>query len=283
VSAREQRLTAHPGDDQQAPTDAYFSGVADYWGEVYAHDGLQGLVYRERLETVLAWVDALRLPSGAEVLEVGCGAGVATVALARRGLAVESTDSSPDMVARTADRVAAAGLAGAVRLGAADAHDLPHAGGRFALVLAVGVLPWLHSPERAISELARVLAPGGHAIVTADNRWRLNALVEPVQSPLVGPLRLLWHVVRPRRPRSPAATARMHSPRRLDRMLRGARLAPSRRITLGYGPFTFLGRAILPDGPGLRLHLRLKRLATRRVLGLEWTGWHYVVCAKRAG
>lgn len=279
----EQRDAASADAEPQARTDAHFSRVADYWRDVYAQGGLGGLVYRERLDTVLAWVDAMGLPPGAEVLEIGCGAGHATVELARRGLAVASTDSSPEMVARAAERIAAAGLDDVVRLGTADAHALAYPDRRFALVVALGVLPWLHTPERALSELARVLAPGGHAIVTADNRLRLNALVEPLQNPLVTPVRQVRRAVLGGRRPSGGPAWRMDSPRRVDRMLRAAGLEPQRRATLGYGPFTFLLRPVLPDRAGLRLHLRLRGLAARHPRTIRRAGWHYAVCAERIG
>jgi SAM-dependent methyltransferase len=267
----------------QGRTDAYFGGAAAYWRDVYANEGLQGVVYRERMQTVLTWIDALRLPAGTRVLEVGCGAGHATLELARRGFAVESTDSSGDMVALASRRIAEAGLSESVAVGVADVHALPQASGTFALVLALGVLPWLHSPEPAVGELARVLAPGGRAIVTVDNRLRLNMITEPRESPLLAPLKLAWRAVkRLLGRRESGAVSRLHTPRRADRMLRAAGLEPERWTTIGFGPFTFLGRTVLRGGAGLGLHRRLQGLADRGARGLRRAGWHYVVSARRA-
>src|SRR5918994_7110989 len=84
---------------RQDLTDAYFGERAAYWNEIYAEGGLQGLVYRKRMQAALAWIDALGLAPGSKVLEVGCGAGFATLELARPGYAVHSSDSSADMVA----------------------------------------------------------------------------------------------------------------------------------------------------------------------------------------
>src|SRR5918995_2976728 len=84
---------------RQDLTDAYFGERAACWNEIYAEGGLQGLVYRKRMQAALAWIDALGLAPGSKVLEVGCGAGFATLELARRGYAVHSSDSSADMVA----------------------------------------------------------------------------------------------------------------------------------------------------------------------------------------
>lgn len=275
-------MTAESSPKPQDQTGAYFGEAAAYWRDVYAQEGLQGLVYRQRLQTVLTWIDALRLPPGARVLEVGCGAGLTAVELARRGFAVESTDSSTEMVALTSRRIAEARLADAVAVSVADVHALPHATGSFALVIALGVLPWLHSPERAIEELARVLRPRGHAIVTADNRLRLNMLVDPAESPLLAPLKVPWRALKRRRGWRPSGPpSRLYSPSSVDRMLLAAGLEPQRWGTVGFGPFTILRRSVLGDRIGLRLHLWLQGLADRGIPGLRRAGWHYVVSACR--
>jgi SAM-dependent methyltransferase len=270
------------GTEPQSLIDAHFGETADYWRDVYAHDGLQGLIYRERMQTALAWIDALRLPSRTRVLEVGCGAGLATLELARRGFAVESIDSSGDMVAAATHQVAEAGLGEAVDVRIADVHALPYPAESFGLVIALGVLPWLHSPERAVQELARVLTPGGHAVVTADNRLRLNMLVEPAENPLLTPVKIVWRASRGARGAPPlGAVPRLYTPSRVDRMLRSAGLEPERRTTVGYGPFSFRWRPVLGERAGLRLHFWLERLAGRGLPRLRRTGWHYVVSARR--
>lgn len=48
----------------------------------------------------------------------------------------------------------------------ADAHNLPFADGEFEVVLCSEVLEHLHTPERAVSEMYRVLQPGGELILT---------------------------------------------------------------------------------------------------------------------
>ena len=258
--------------------------MAAYWRDVYAGDGLQALIYRERLRAVLSWVDDLRLPPGSRVLEVGCGAGLATVELARRGFAVEATDSSAEMVELATHQLAKAGFGGSVTIGLADVHALPYPSGSFTLALALGVLPWLHTPQGAVDELARVLAPGGHLIVTADNRHRLNMLVEPVENPLVVPLKYSRRAVkRLRGRRSPGYLSRLHTPSQVDRFVTAAGLEPLRRTTIGFGPFTVMGRAVLGDRFGLVLHRLLERLAATAVPQLRRTAWHHIVAARKPG
>ena len=42
---------------------------------------------------------------------------------------------------------------------------------QFPLVVALGVIPWLHSPTKALSEMARVLERGGYLVVNADKLY----------------------------------------------------------------------------------------------------------------
>lgn len=182
---------------------------------------------------------------------------------------------------RMVPRFVASGLGETIAVSVADVHELPHHSGGFQVALALGVLPWLHSPQRALRERGRVLVPGGHAIVSADNRLRLNGLFEPRENPLVAPLRCLWRAgkaIRGTHPPGPRWTP--HTPAQVDRWLRAAGLEPDRRTTIGFGPFTFMCRPILPDRLGLRLHNRLDRTAERSAT-LRRHGWHYLVSAHR--
>ncbi|HEY5188286.1 MAG TPA: methyltransferase domain-containing protein [Solirubrobacteraceae bacterium] len=267
-------------DRGQAAVDEYFDTAADYWREVYEADDLQGLVYRQRQETALAWVRELGLPESAQALDAGCGAGLMSVALAGEGLQVTATDSSPQMVALTTQRATAEGLSDRVEVERADAHQLPCASGAFSLVLALGLLPWLSDPAAAVAELTRVLAPGGWLLLTADNERRLNRLVEPKESPLLAPLKEARRGLRQTAGRQPAgAQAYRHRSEDVDGLLRAAGVEPVKRTTVGYGPFTFLSRPALTNRAGTRLHLALEHAAARHPR-LRTGGWHYVVLGR---
>jgi SAM-dependent methyltransferase len=100
-------------------------------------------------------VHALRLPHGGRVLEVGCGRGVA---LGPLGALLEperlvGIDVDEDSLA-----VAASSGAEVMR---ADVRSLPFGDGAFDLVVDFGTCYHVSLPERALREIARVLAPGG--------------------------------------------------------------------------------------------------------------------------
>lgn len=262
----------------QGQVNEYFDSTASYWDRVYRGADLQDLIYQRRQGVVLAYVDAAGLPPAARALEIGCGAGHLTSELARRAREVEALDASQAMVEATAARVAEAGLAERVRVRQADVHRLPFPAESFDLVVAVGVLPWLHSPADAVLEMARVLRGGGRLVLTADNRARLTSFTDPRRVVAVPPLKRLYRALR----RLDTTTiSSFHSPRGVDRMLARAGLAPAARCTVGFGPLSFMGRAILTGPGGVAIDRRLQRLADRGAPGLRWTGWHYVVRAEK--
>jgi len=267
--------------DPQGTVDRYFDVSAGYWHAIYGRQELQGLVYRRRMEAVAAWTGELELAPGAMALDAGCGAGLMSVELARRGFSVTGTDSSSEMVQSAARLAAEQGLRARVTIREADVHRLPFNDGEFALIVALGLLPWLHDPVRAVAELARVLAPGGWIILTADNRRRLNRLVEPRENPLLSPLRPVKRTLsRSSSARRDSAPAYRHLPREVDKMLAGAGIAVARRATVGYGPFTVMGRRPLPDSVGTRLHERLERSAGDHPW-LRGSGWHYLAAGRK--
>ncbi len=96
--------------------------------------------------------------SGLRLLDVGCGAGGMLELLSRFG-AVEGIDSSPELVAHCHAR----GFP-AVWLGAA--YALPADAERYDAACAFDVIEHIPDDVRALTEMRRVLVPGGRAFVS---------------------------------------------------------------------------------------------------------------------
>ena len=258
---------------------AYFQGAARYWEEVYRGHDLQSLIYQQRRLVALAWVDKLLLPPGTAILEVGCGAGLVAVALAQRGFTVEAIDTSTAMLEQTRRLAAETGVSQLVSAHACDVHQLAYHDEQFRLVLAIGVIPWLHSEREPIREMARVLRPGGYLVLSADHRWRLNRVLDPaicVRQSVGGVLRRLG--LRPR-----VAGRRLHSIWEVDAALASAGLQKLEGRTLGFGPFSFLSIELVPATVGIKLHQKLQALADRGVPLLRSIGSQYLVLAQKIG
>jgi ubiquinone/menaquinone biosynthesis C-methylase UbiE len=108
-----------------------------------------------------ALVRLLRLPTGRRMLEIGCGRGVGLVELAHRcrPSRLAGLDISAELLDVARHRLAHAGSVAELHLG--DVRALPFADASFDVVVDFGTCYHISRPERALSEIARVLAPGG--------------------------------------------------------------------------------------------------------------------------
>ena len=107
----------------------------------------------------------LALGAGESFLEIGCAAGPVLASLcANTGARGFGIDISPASVAR---QLARRGNAGYDAI-CAPADDLPFADAAFDAVLSLDVLEHLQRPERFMAEIARVLKPGGRALVKGN-------------------------------------------------------------------------------------------------------------------
>jgi 2-polyprenyl-3-methyl-5-hydroxy-6-metoxy-1,4-benzoquinol methylase len=108
-------------------------------------------------------------PSGSVFLEVGCGPGFQAMRLARRGYRVKAVDFSDAVLDAARENVRAAGLEHLIEVAREDLTDLSYNDHTFDYALCWGVLMHVPQVERAIEELSRVIAPGGHLIVHEGN------------------------------------------------------------------------------------------------------------------
>ena len=136
-----------------------------------------------RLETIYAspaissqrvrTLAALAVRVGERGVDVGCGPAFLTVELARAigaGGRVVAVDSSPDMLAAAAARLAREGMADRVEVRAGDATRLELASGSQDFVVGVQVYLYVAEIVTALAEAARVLRPGGRLAVV-DTDW----------------------------------------------------------------------------------------------------------------
>jgi ubiquinone/menaquinone biosynthesis C-methylase UbiE len=120
------------------------------------------------------FVDFASLP-GKDVLEVGCGSGIAVQLFAEAGAAVTAVDLTPWAVGTTRARLEAFELEGEVL--EADGERLPFADSSFDLVFSWGVIHHSTDMDRALAELVRVCKPGGRVVIMVYHRRSLFFLV----------------------------------------------------------------------------------------------------------
>jgi ubiquinone/menaquinone biosynthesis C-methylase UbiE len=272
---------------KQSLVTAHFEAQSPMWETIYNARDVVAIIHQHRLQLALSWIDRLKLPAGTRALELGCGTGLAAVALAERGFALEATDLSDSMLEHARERVGRSGASDRIQLGYADAHDLPFLDDSFELVVALGLYPWLHSPKKATSEIARVLRRGGHLIATVGNRLRAPWVLDPTYSPAMAPMRrvakeVLGRFGHPWRSPDELRTNPLRA-QEFRALLGSAGLEAVGTATFGFGPFTLLGREILPGRLDVSLHRWLQHLADRHVPVVRAMGAQHIALAiKRA-
>ncbi len=114
--------------------------------------------YRGRRQVLERTIAHLELPAPARVLDAGCGSGRNMLDLARYG-PVSGVELSDTSVALARARNAGEVVEGSVL-------DMPFAPDSFDLAVCLDVIEHLEDDRAALSELRRVLAPGGALLVT---------------------------------------------------------------------------------------------------------------------
>jgi SAM-dependent methyltransferase len=108
---------------------------------------------------------ARALVAGKRVLDAGCGTGYGLEILGEAGAGqLSGVDIAPEAVERSQARVPAATVV------QGSVHELPFDDDAFDVVVCFEVIEHVERQDDALSELARVLAPGGALVLSSPNR-----------------------------------------------------------------------------------------------------------------
>ena len=274
---------------EQKLVDELFDTNATCWRDTYKEKDIYGIIYQRRQSVALSYIDGLSLPRTAHVLEIGCGAGLMTTALAKRGFAVEAIDHAQAMIDLTLERARQTGVVNQINACTGDIHELSYEDQSFDLIVALGVIPWLHDSQKALAEIARVITPRGHIVLSMDNALRATTLLDPLTFPAVARIRRgvrrkleTAGILSSWDPWSNAPPYRQHSIREFNRNLLKAGLTIMKSSSVGFGPFTFFGHRLFSEGMGIKIHQKLQDYADSGYPILRSTGSQYIVLATKS-
>jgi 2-polyprenyl-6-hydroxyphenyl methylase/3-demethylubiquinone-9 3-methyltransferase len=175
----------------------------------------------------LQWIDRHAPLAGKRVLDVGCGGGILSEAMAERGAEVTGIDLSDKALKVAQLHLLESG--GHVEYRKVPVETLAQEQpGSFDVVTCMEVLEHVPDPASQVEACARLLKPGGHAFFATINRNPKSFLFAIVGAEYV--LRLL--------PRGTHEYARLIKPSELAAMCRHAQLSVDELIGMTYNPLT---------------------------------------------
>jgi len=142
-----------------------FDDVAQIWWDPKGEMGTLHTINPLRMKFI---TDVLDL-SGKKVLDVGCGGGILTEALASCGAHATGIDLSKDSIEAAKLHAAQQGLNVEYRYENIEETAAKHAG-EFDAITCMEMLEHVPEPGKIIAACSRLLKPGGHAFFSTINR-----------------------------------------------------------------------------------------------------------------
>ena len=143
--------------------------MADWNANLY--ESRHGFVHRLG-QDVLGWLEA---QPGERVLDVGCGTGQLTAAIAAMGATVVGVDSSGTMIERAMSNYPA------IDFRVVDATEMAF-DREFGAVFSNAALHWVKPPGKAAEGMFRALMPGGRLVIEMGGRGNVAALLAAAES-----------------------------------------------------------------------------------------------------
>ena len=142
-----------------------FDDVAQIWWDPKGEMGTLHTINPLRMKYITDVMDL----SGRKVLDVGCGGGILTEALARYGAQATGIDLSKESIAAAKIHANQQGLNIDYRYENIEETASKHAG-EFDAITCMEMLEHVPEPGKIIAACSRLLKPGGHAFFSTINR-----------------------------------------------------------------------------------------------------------------
>jgi SAM-dependent methyltransferase len=242
----------------EARVDEHFAALADSgtWGRLYeGPETAANTSFRARLTRTLE----LLPPEAVGVLDIGCGPAPLAPALLGRGAAYVGLDLVSGMLREARVRHPRA------RLARGD-ERLPFQDTAFDAVVALGFVEYLSDVKLALTEMRRVVRPGGTVVVSVPKSIHIDIVMWTLTAPIRQVAARRWGR------RSDRVHRRRFSRRELDRLAREVGLRPAGGLEYHFTPLPYPLTVLLP-GLALRTGRWLENWSGRRMMGFFAHGY----------
>jgi len=160
----------------------HFSRSAKDWDSLYSDSDekhtFTRFELRRRKEIVFTFIEKINSEKIKRTLDLGCGAGQYLIQLSSMDFECFGADISEEMLKITREKFIFHKIKD-VTLINSDCYELPIEDNYFDLIICIGVLEYLDNETQALLEMMRTMKPGGFAIVTFPNLYKLRNLLNP--------------------------------------------------------------------------------------------------------
>jgi len=219
------------------------------------------------------------------ILDAGCGAGIVTCEVAKRGHQVIGIDYSYDMIEKANSICNTDGNLG-VKFSQVDVESLPFKDSSFDTIVCLGVITYLESVEKTLREFSRILRPGGVLILSSLNKAHLamyldipirvgdvldismkfaRKILKKILGTRIASRIATWRK-RPEIKNAPPVYRRYFTPK-LKTLLELQGFSVLEYTTVPLGLLTFFGRTIPPQKINMKMTMFLERFSNVPLIG----------------
>ncbi|HET9447380.1 MAG TPA: bifunctional 2-polyprenyl-6-hydroxyphenol methylase/3-demethylubiquinol 3-O-methyltransferase UbiG [Steroidobacteraceae bacterium] len=233
--------TSHDPANHDPKEIARFEAIAQRWWDPHGEARPLHALNPVRLD----YVDSRAGLAGKRVLDVGCGGGLLSEAMARSGAQVTGIDLGAQTIEVAELHALESKLAVSYARESAETHAAGNAG-LYDIVVCMEMLEHVPEPQSVLDALRTLVKPGGHVFVSTLNRNLKSYLLAIVGAEYV--MNLLT--------RGTHTYERFIKPSELARWARAAQLTVEDLAGLAYDPFQNVARQSGDVGVNYMMHLR---------------------------
>lgn len=271
----------------------FFNSTSEQWDNLYSGDSFIDVHMCERKEIVLSIVDEIATNKKLRVLDLGCGSGILSKELIKKGHTVVCADIAIDLLYLLDQSVRKKNNDNYIGSAIADAANICLSDKSFDIVLCIGVLQYQINDNLVLKEINRVLKVDGVCIITFPNLLRLNYLFDPYyhikyiyrviskllvsvffkgsESSIIKGLSGRLNVSRP--------YDKKYFLKDIKALLLQNNFKINNFVAFGFGPFTLFNQQIFNDTRSLLLSFKIKRWSNNsrsRFLNLTANRWIFI-------